>query len=246
MEIIIVKNYKELSAVAAGLVIKQLKKKKRSVLGLATGTSSAGLYHELAKAYHKKEISFKEVKTFNLNEFVGLDDTDPGSLFRYMRNNFFDHVDLQPRNINMLDGRAKNLKHECSEFEKAIKLSKGIDLQILGLGPNGHIAFNEPGTGFKSRTHALILTASTRRNQLSSFGTLRGVPKQALTMGLATIMEAKKIILVVSGQGKAKILAKALRGKVRKKVPASILQRHPKVTVILDEAAAGELQKLAE
>lgn len=244
MEIIVTKNFKELSCVAAGMVIRQLKKKKTSVLGLATGNTVVGFYKELVKAFHRKEISFKKVRTFNLDEFAGLDDTDHGSLFYFMRKNFFDRVDLDPKNVAMLDGRAKNLNVECKKFDQQIKKAKGIDLQILGIGLNGHIGWNEPGSGFKSKTRALKLTLSSRRAQSGNFESLRHVPKQAMTMGMGPIMDAKKIILLASGENKAEIIAKALKGRIKKKVPASVLQRHPNLTVILDEAAASRLQKI--
>jgi len=243
MEIIVTKNYNELSGVAAKMVIDQINKKKTSILGLATGNTVLGFYKELVKAYHRKEIDFKKIKTFNLDEFVGLDDTDHASLFYFMRKNFFDKVNLNPRNVNMLDGRAKNLNVECKKFDEQIKKSKGIDLQILGIGLNGHIGWNEPGSGFKSKTRVLNLTLSSRRAQSGNFENLRQVPKKAMTIGMGAIMEAKKIMLMASGENKADIVAKALTGKVRKKVPASILQRHPNLTVVLDEAAAAKLHK---
>jgi glucosamine-6-phosphate deaminase len=239
MEIIITKNYQVMSTVAASLLVKQLKKKKTSVLGLATGKTYVGFYRELSRLHHLKQISFKSNKTFNLDEFVGLDDMDHGSLFYYMSKHFFDHVDLKPKNVLLLDGRAKHLKIECNNFEKEIIKAGGIDLQILGIGHDGHIGFNEPGSSFKSRTRVVNLTLRTRKDQ--DFKTTREVPKQALTMGIGTIMQAKQIIFMASGENKAEIVAKALRGKVKMKVPASVLQRHPNLVVILDEAAAAKL-----
>lgn len=236
------KNYREMSIIAADLAIKQLKRKKTSVLGLATGNTPIGFYHEILKVYHRGDISFKSVKTFNLDEFAGLDDTDRGSLFYYMRKHLFDKAaDLQPKNINMLDGRAKNLRAECHRFEQAIKSAGGIDWQLLGIGANGHIGWNEPGTSFKSRTHLLNLTIKSRRAQAENFKSIKDVPKQGLTMGIGTIMEAKQLVLLADGKEKASIVREALRGRVRQRVPATVLQRHPNLVVVLDEAAASSL-----
>lgn len=235
------KNYHEMSMIAADLAIKQLKRKKASVLGLATGNTPVGFYRELVKANHQGVFSFKKTKTFNLDEFVGLDDTDRGSLFYYMRKHLFDKTDLEPKNISMLDGRAKNIKAECHRFEQLIKQSGGIDWQLLGIGGNGHIGWNEPGTSFKSRTHALNLTVKSRRAQAGNFKSIKEVPKQGMTMGIGTIMEAKQIVLLADGKEKAKIVREALRGRVRQKVPATALQRHPNLIVIIDEAAASML-----
>ncbi len=241
MEIIVAKNYREMSIIAADLALRQLARKKSSVLGLATGNTPIGFYRELVKANHRGDVSFKNVKTFNLDEFAGLDDTDRGSLFYYMRKHLFDKVDLQPKNINMIDGRAKNLKAECHRFDQAIKKAGGIDWQLLGIGGNGHIGWNEPGTSFKSRTHLLDLTIKSRRAQAENFKSIKEVPRQGLTMGIGTIMEAKQLVLLADGKEKAKIVREALRGRIRQRVPATALQRHPNLTVILDEDAASAL-----
>jgi glucosamine-6-phosphate deaminase len=241
MEIIVAKNYHEMSMIAADLAMRQLKRKKTSVLGLATGDTPIGFYRELARANHRGDISFKKVTTFNLDEFVGLDDTDRGSLFYYMRKHLFDKVDLEPKRINMLDGRAKNIKAECHRFEQLIKKAGGVDWQLLGIGANGHIGWNEPGTSFKSRTHALNLTIKSRRAQAVNFKSIKDVPKQGLTMGIGTIMEAKQLVLLADGQEKARIIREALRGRIRQKVPATALQRHPNLVVIIDEEAASIL-----
>jgi len=243
MEIIIAKNYHEMSMIAADLAIQQLSRKKTSVLGLATGATPIGFYREVVKANHQGLISLKKVRTFNLDEFVGLDEADRGSLFYYMRRQLFDRVDLLPKNINMLDGTAKNIKAECHRFDSLIKQAGGIDWQLLGIGVNGHIGWNEPGTSFKSRTHALNLTIKSRRAQVNNFKSIKEVPKRGLTMGIGTIMEAKQIVLLADGKEKAKIIREALRGRVRQRVPATILQRHPNLVVIVDEAAASLLNK---
>lgn len=241
MEIIVAKNYHEMSMIAADLAIKQLERKKTSVLGLATGNTPIGFYRELVKANHRGIVSFRKAKTFNLDELVGLDDTDRGSLFYYMRKHLFDKVDLPTKNINVLDGRAKNIKAECHHFDQAIKKAGGIDWQLLGIGGNGHIGWNEPGTSFKSRTHMLNLTIRSRRAQAENFKSIKEVPKQGVTMGIGTIMEAKQIVLLADGKEKAKVVREALRGRIRQKVPATALQRHPNLVVVLDEAAASML-----
>lgn len=245
MEIVVVKNYKELSQFAAQRIIEQVQKKKSSVLGLATGNSVKGMYKELAKANKAGAVSFKKVTTFNLDEFVDLPHYHRGTLFYYMRRNFFDHVDLQPENIYFLDSEASNHKKECRDYEKDLKAKGPIDLQILGIGLNGHIGWDEPGTSFKSRTGIIDLSVSSRKQQLENFESLAKVPKQGYSMGLDTIMDAKKIVLLASGKEKAHIIAKALRGPVTKEVPASIIKTHltdhPDVLVILDRDAASEL-----
>lgn len=238
MKIIIAKDYNSMSAKAAVLVIKQIQMKKNSVLGLATGNTPLGVYKNLVNACKKGEVSFKKITAFNLDEYAGLSEDDKNSYHYYMRENLFKHIDIDKKNIFILNGAAKNLKKECGNFEKMIKEKKGIDLQILGIGLNDHIGFNEPGSSFNSKTRAIDLTMSTRKANAKYFSNINKVPKRALTMGLATITRAKKIILLASGKEKAEIIAKALKGGVNRNAPASILQKHPDVTVILDKQAA--------
>lgn len=248
MEIVVVKNYQELSRFAARLVIDQVKKKKNSVLGLATGNSVIGLYKELAKSCKAGEVSFKKVTSFNLDEFVNLPHYHMGTLFYFMQRKFFDKVDLRPENIYFLDSEAADPKKECREYEKDLKRVGPIDLQILGIGLNGHIGWDEPGTSFSSRTGVVNLSVTSRKQQVENFESLSRVPKQGYSMGLDTIMDAKRIVLLASGKEKAKIIAKALRGPVTEEVPASIIKTHltshPDVIVILDKAAASELLNL--
>ncbi len=246
MKIIIAKNYNSMSAKAAELVIKQIQRKKNSVLGLATGNTPLGMYKNLARAYKKGEVNFKNAITFNLDEYVGLSENNKNSYHYYMRENLFKHIDIAQKNIFILNGSppagGKNLKKECGNFEKMIKEKGGIDLQILGIGLNDHIGFNEPGSSFKSKTRSVNLATATRKANAKYFSGADKVPNKALTMGLATITRAKKIILLASGREKAEIIAKALAGKITPAVPASILQKHPDVTVILDKEAASELR----
>ncbi|MEI8361109.1 MAG: glucosamine-6-phosphate deaminase [bacterium] len=241
MEIIIVKNYQELSQVAAAIFAAQLQKKKSSVMGLATGNTMVGMYRQLVRAYKQKEISFKKMVTFNLDEFVNLSENHPGTLYAFMRKYFFDKVDVNFDHINFLDCEAIDPKKECRQYEKQLKKIGPIDMQFLGIGTNGHLAWCEPGTSLKSRTSLIDLTLSSREAQLVNFKNISDVPKQGYSMGLATILEAKQIVLMASGADKAEIIAKALCSSVTKDLPASIVQRHNKVTVILDAAAAKNL-----
>lgn len=240
MKIVITKNKQLMSARAANIVIKQIKKKKSSVLVLPTGNTPLGMYKKLREAYKKRKVNFKNVIAFNLDEYVGLQHNHKNSYYYYMQKYLFKHINVKQKNINVPDGMVNNLKKECLEYEKAIKKKK-IDLAILGIGHNGHVAFNEPGSIFKSKTRVVGITLETRRANAKNFKSLRQTPKQAITMGIYTIMQAKKIILLASGKDKAEIIAKALKGKVTKNIPASYLQLHPKLIVILDKQAASKL-----
>ncbi len=242
MTTVTTKNYQALSKLAADYVIKQIKKKPNSVLALATGQTPVSFYHELVKAYQKKQVDFSRVKTFNLDEYAGVSKKDKHSYHYYMSNNFFKDVNLKKENIFLPDGKAKNLAKECLNYESVIKKSGGIDLMILGIGQDGHLAFNEPGSSFTSKTRVVKLALLTRRANAKFFNKqLSLVPKKAITMGLATIRQARNILLLVSGKEKAEMVDKALTGKVTMKVPASVLQTHKRVTVILDKEAAGKL-----
>lgn len=241
MKVVIVNDYQELSRLAAGEIMKQLKKNKASVFGLATGATPLGMYRELVRAGVAGKISFKKAKTFNLDELVGVSQADRGSLFHYMRVNFFSKVDLPHEGINFLHGLASDWRKECLSYERKIRQAGGIDLQILGIGLDGHIGFDEPGTSFRSRTGKVKLKLITRRVQAKNFSRIQAVPNFGLSMGIATIMRAKKIILLASGKEKAEVIEAALRGKITPKLPASVLQRHPDCLVILDKAAAALL-----
>lgn len=242
MQIIVVKNYKELSMFAASLVADQLKKKKSSIFGLATGNTMIGMYKELVKQHRAGELSFKRAITFNLDEFVGLPEIHKGSLYSFMRKNFFDKVDVNIDNINFLDCEAADPKKECKGYEKLLKRLGPIDMQFLGIGTNGHLAWCEPGTSLKSRTSTIDLTPASRNAQLVNFKSLKEMPRQGYSMGLGTIMEAKQLILMASGKEKAQIVAQAIRGPVTKDLPASIIQKHSNVIVILDREAAKSLE----
>jgi glucosamine-6-phosphate deaminase len=243
MKTIIVKNYQELSKTAAELVIAQIASKPDTVLGLPTGQTPLGMYERLVNANQAKKVSFSAVKTFNLDEYVGLGKDDQDSYYSYMYGNLFVHVDIKSSNVHILDGQAVDLQTECLEFEQAIARSGGLDLLILGIGQNGHLGFCEPGTSFDSRTQVVDLSDNTRQVNQKQLIDLSETPKQALSMGLKTMMNAKRIVLLASGEHKQAAVYQALHGPVTENVPASVLQQHPDVLVIIDEAAQKEKEK---
>ncbi|KZN95434.1 glucosamine-6-phosphate deaminase [Aeribacillus pallidus] len=243
MEIIKVKDYEEMSEKAANIVIEHMKSLKRPVIGFATGSTPIGLYNCLVKKYQQKEVSFKHATTFNLDEYVGLPKENKNSYHYYMHENLFQHIDIQPENVHIPNGMAEDLEQECMTYDRLISKNK-IDIQILGLGLNGHIGFNEPGTSFKSRTHIVKLDQSTRKANARFFQSIDEVPTKAITMGIETIMESKKILLLVSGKEKSDALARLLgNSDISEEFPASILRQHNDVTVIADEEALKKINE---
>ncbi len=240
MKIIRVKNYQELSKKASEIFISLLKEKPSATLGLATGSSPIGLYQNLVKSYQNKEISFKNVKTFNLDEYCKLPKDHPESYYSFMYRNLFSHVDINKDNIHLPSGEAEDLQEECLAYNNLLKNTL-IDLQVLGIGSNGHIGFNEPGTPFKQETFIVTLAQKTREDNKRFFNSLDEVPTQAITMGINNIMQAKKIVLIASGKSKANAINKLVNGPLTEAFPASILQNHPDVTIIVDEEAASLL-----
>ncbi len=236
-------NYLTMSRRAANIISAQVIIKPNSVLGLATGSTPIGTYRQLIEWYKKGDLSFAEVHTVNLDEYVGLPVTHDQSYRFFMQTNFFDHIDVKPEWTNLPDGMAKDAAAECARYNRIIRELGGIDLQLLGMGHNGHIGFNEPEEAFELETHLVDLTESTIQANARFFASMDQVPRQAITMGIKSIMQAKHILVVVSGEDKADIVLKAFRGPVTPAVPASILQMHPNVTLVGDEAA---LYKLAE
>lgn len=234
-------DYDAVSKRAAALVAAQIKEKNDSILGLATGSSPVGMYKELVDMYNAGEISFKKIRTVNLDEYAGLADDDVNSYHYFMNQHLFSKVDIDPANTHLPNGIAADPEAECASYEDLIQSLGGADLQILGLGENGHIGFNEPGTPFTMETHLVDLTESTIRANSRLFEKIEDVPRQAYSMGIKTIMSAKRIILIVTGTAKADALAKVLTGPVTENVPGSVLQTHPDVTVICDKAAASQL-----
>lgn len=236
-------DYAAMSRRAAGIIAAQVIQKPDCVLGLATGSTPIGAYQQLVRWYEQGDLSFAEVHSVNLDEYCGLAGTHNQSYRYFMRKNLFDHVDIKPEWTNVPDGAAVNPQVECRRYDRVIQALGGIDLQLLGIGNNGHIGFNEPAGSFSPGTHLVDLTPSTIQANKRFFASADEVPRQAITMGVGTIMGARKVLVVVSGEGKADIVYRAFCGPVTPEVPASILQFHPDVTLVGDRAA---LRRLAE
>ena len=234
-------DYQSMSRRAANVISAHVILKPNCVLGLATGSTPIGAYKQLIEWYKKGDLSFAETKSVNLDEYMGLSPHHEQSYRYFMQTNFFDHIDIKRENTNVPDGLAPDLAAECARYNQVIRDLGGIDLQLLGLGHNGHIGFNEPGHAFELETHVVDLTQSTIEANKRFFASIDDVPKQAYTMGIGTIMKAKKILLVVSGSDKAQILHDVLCGPVTPHVPASVLQLHNDVIVVADEAAMAKL-----
>lgn len=237
MRIYRAKDYLDMSRKAANIVSAQVIMKPDCVLGLATGSTPIGLYKQLVEWYQKGDLDFSEVRTVNLDEYKGLTRDNDQSYYYFMHENLFDHVNLPVESTHLPNGMEMDSEKECKRYSALIKSMGGIDLQLLGIGHNGHIGFNEPDEQFAAQTHCVDLTEMTIEANKRFFASADEVPKQAFTMGIGTIMRAKKILMIVSGADKAEILKKSLYGPVTPQVPASILQFHPDVTVIADEAA---------
>lgn len=242
MKIIKTEDYNEMSKKAANLIGAQMVMKPDSVIGLATGSSPIGTYKELIRRCDAGEIDFSEITTVNLDEYRGLPRDNDQSYYYFMNHNLFDHVNIDKEKTHVPNGMVEDAEKECSDYEALIESLGGIDLQLLGLGHNGHIGFNEPAAQFDKVTHCVDLQESTIEANKRFFDSIDEVPRQAYTMGIGTIMGAKKIVVVVSGEDKAEIVKKAFTGPVTPNVPASILQMHPDVTVICDAAAYSKIE----
>lgn len=235
------KDYQDMSRKAANIISAQIIMKPDSVLGLATGSSPIGAYQQLIEWYKKGDLDFSEVRTVNLDEYKGLSPDDPQSYRYFMNENLFKHVNIDIKNTNVPNGLAKEDAAECERYNQVIRSLGGIDLQLLGLGHNGHIGFNEPDDAFEKETHCVALTKSTLEANARLFDKPEDMPRYAYTMGIQSIMRAKKIVVVVSGEGKAEIVKRAFFGAVTPAVPASILQMHNDVTIVGDEAALSRI-----
>ena len=229
-----------MSKKAAAVIAAQIVAKPDSVLGLATGSTPIGTYQYLVKKYQERELDFSGIKTANLDEYKGLTKENDQSYYYFMNTNLFQHVNVDMNNTNIPNGMAEDADAECSRYEEVIKELGGVDLQLLGLGHDGHIGFNEPEDHFAKQTHCVDLTEMTIEANKRFFASADDVPKQAFTMGIGTIMRARKVLMIVSGKDKAAILKEALYGPVTPQVPASILQFHPDAIVIADEDALSE------
>lgn len=244
MEMIIQKDAKEASIVAARIVDRLVREKPDAVLGLATGSTPLYLYNELIRMHKEDKLDFSGVTTFNLDEYVGLPPEHPQSYSRFMHEHFFDEVNVPKERIHIPDGMAPDIPTFCAAYEQAIVDAGGIDLQVLGIGSDGHIAFNEPTSALASRTRIKTLTEQTLRDNARFFKYEEDVPRHAITMGVGTIMEARTCLLLAFGKTKARAVAEAVEGPVTSMVPASVLQLHPVVKVVVDEAAASGLEKI--
>lgn len=236
-------NYEEMSRKAANILSAQVISKPDSVLGLATGSTPIGMYDQLVEWYNKGDVDFSEVKTVNLDEYKGLARDNDQSYYYFMHKHLFDRVNINPDNTNVPDGTQMDSEKECARYEKLIESMGGVDIQLLGIGRNGHIGFNEPDNCFAKTTHCVDLTESTIEANKRFFASADDVPRQAYTMGIGTIMKAKKILLIVNGEDKADALVKAVYGPVTPEVPASILQFHNDVVIVADQAALSKMPK---
>src|SRR6476619_2718309 len=242
MEVIICKTYDDLSREAAQAVAEVMNAKPNAVLGMATGSTPLGLYQELVRMHKRGELDFSHVTTFNLDEYVGLPITHPQSYHQFMHENFFRQVNIPPQNIHIPSGTTTNYPAFCAWYEQRIRECGGIDLQILGIGSDGHIAFNEPGSSLSSRTRLKTLAKQTIDDNARFFDHRDDVPIYAITMGVGTILEAREIVLLANGKKKAEAIAAAVEGPVTSMITASALQLHPSVRVYLGEEAASQLK----
>ncbi len=241
MQLITTKDYQDMSRIAANIIAAQITLHPRSVLGLATGSTPLGIYQQLVQRHQAGDIDFAQIRSVKLDEYCGLAPDHPNSYHYYMWENLFRHVNVKPENVHIPDGLAEDVAAECARYERLIEGLGGIDLQLLGLGENGHIGFNEPAESFTTVTHQVELDEQTIVSNSRLFASVDEVPRSAITMGIKAIMQARKVILVVNGVRKAAILKKALYGPVTPRVPASILQLHPDVTVVADAEALSEI-----
>lgn len=241
MTVFVTKNYDEMSEKGAEVIAELLKVKSHALLGLATGGTPVGMYKELINKNKAGEISFKHVSTFNLDEYYPIDKTNNQSYDYFMKDNLFNHVDINTENAHIPNGMAKDSTEESIAYEKQVRMAGGVDIQVLGIGSNGHIGFNEPCEVFEPNTHRVQLKETTIADNARFFNSIEEVPTEAITMGIGTIMSAKTILLLASGKAKAPIIKEMLTGKITPNVPASILQFHQNVVIVLDEASAEEL-----
>lgn len=240
MKIIKVKNYDEMSQAAFEIILEVVKNNPKAVLGLATGSTPLGLYAKMAEDHKANGTSYAECKTVNLDEYVGLDINSDQSYIYFMRENLFKNIDIKLENTHIENGKADDKEAECARYN-ALLNEYVQDVQVLGIGSNGHIAFNEPGTSFDSVTHIVDLAESTIKDNSRLFNSIDEVPRQAFTMGLSNIMNAKKIVILANGEGKAYAIKELVNGEIREEVPATILRNHPDCILICDELAGKHI-----
>ena len=243
MEIVVKKTYEEASQLAAKIIAEVIKEKPRCVIGLATGSTPIGTYQELIRMNKAGEIDFSQVVTFNLDEYVGVPVDHPESYRRFMNEQLFDHINIRKENTYVPDGMADDIDGFCEYYEEQIEEHGGVDVQLLGIGHNGHIGFNEPGSSLLSRTRVKTLTERTRQANARFFDDdISQVPKYAITMGIGTILDAREVLLVANGQDKADAIAATCEGPITAQMPATVVQMHRSATLVLDSEAAGKLK----
>jgi glucosamine-6-phosphate deaminase len=240
MKIIKVKNYDEMSNEAFKVILEVVKGNPNAVLGLATGSTPIGLYKKMAEDHRENGTSYANCRAVNLDEYVGLGAESDQSYVYFMRENLFKHIDIKLENTHIENGKAEDKEAECERYNKLLDELRQ-DIQVLGIGSNGHIAFNEPGTPFDSVTHIVDLAESTIKDNSRLFNSIDEVPRQAFTMGLTNIMNAKKILILANGAGKAYAIGELVNGEIREEVPATILRNHPDCILICDEAAGANI-----
>lgn len=238
MDIKIYNNAEEIGCAAAQLYKELINSNPSAVLGLATGATPVPTYKKLIELYKNGEISFKDVTTFNLDEYCDLDKHDKNSYYTFMHENLFNYIDIKEENVNFLDGNAEDCDAESKRYAEAIRAAGGIDLQLLGIGTNGHIAFNEPADKFTDEAFKVTLTQSTINSNQKYFGDVP-MPRYAMTMGIGSIMRSKKILLIATGESKAKAIKAMVSGEITPRIPCSILNEHKDVVIMLDKAAAS-------
>lgn len=236
MQIIKTTDYQELSSIAAQMVASQIRGKPNSVLGLATGSTPLGLYSQLTDMHREAGLDFSQVVTFNLDEYYPIAPSDPASYSCYMEKNFFQHVNVQRSRCHLPNGAAADVQQACRDYEEEIDRAGGIDLQILGIGANGHIGFNEPSERLQIATHLVPLTEATRMANSRFFASLDAVPRQAISVGMAAIFRARQILLLASGESKGEAVRETVSGVITTRIPATLLQVHPNATLIFDAA----------
>ncbi len=238
MKVISVESYRKMSRLGANIIAAQIIENPHSVLGLATGSSPIGIYQELVSKYQEGYLDFSDITTVNLDEYIGLPPSHPQSYRFFMQINLFNHINIDPARTFVPDGMTKDPVQECASYDRRIRNLGGIDLQLLGIGLDGHIGFNEPSDSFEKPTHVAILHPSTIQANSRFFESEEEVPKQAISMGMGSIMAAKKILLIANGLAKKEIVDRAFYGPITPQVPASILQLHPNVTVLFSEESS--------
>lgn len=241
MEVVIQLNDEAAAALAARIIARELRANPHLVLGLATGKTMERVYRNLVRLHQTEKLDFSLCRTFNLDEYVGLFPSDPNSYRYYMNHHLFRNVNVDPRNTHLPNGLAENLDEECRRYEATIRRVGGIDVQLLGIGKAGHIGFNEPLSALQSRTRVKALTPTTLKQNAPNFGSEDKMPRRAMTMGVGTILESRRCLLLATGESKAKVIAKAVEGPITSMVSATALQLHPRCTVIVDEDAAANL-----